>query len=77
MWHIPVFGDNLQPFDSLGVSDDIIEEGRAVFLDPGSLFDQSDCPGGLLFNEVNLPGKLIVLGSSGCGTLEAISSSTS
>lgn len=35
MWHIPIFSDNLQPFDSFGVSDDIIEEDRAVFLDPG------------------------------------------
>lgn len=34
MRHISVFGNNLQPLDSLSISHDIVKEDGAVFLDP-------------------------------------------
>jgi hypothetical protein len=35
MWHIAIFGYDLEALDCLCVADDIIEENGTVFLDPG------------------------------------------
>ena len=34
MWHIPIFGNNLQPFDRLAVSDNVLQHLRSVFFNP-------------------------------------------
>ncbi len=34
MWHVAIFRDDLQPFDSLGVTHDVVEVNGSVLLHP-------------------------------------------
>jgi len=34
--HVPIFGDDLEPFDRLDVADYVVEEDRSVFFYPAS-----------------------------------------
>ena len=77
MRHISIFRDDVQPFDSLCISDDVVEEDRAVFLDPAGSY-----PSELYFRKskgfaVCIPRQLVVRRSSCCDSLETITGSAS
>ena len=58
MWHVAIFGDDLEALDGFGVANYIVEEDWAIFLDP----DQTTLDSRWVLVRKMLPWKLIVCG---------------